>query len=71
MKSLNLNDTVWIVYHDNKVYTGTVNLIDQSSTEGTLVTVLTDVWGFRTVPIEKCSLERPRRKSLSVKRSKK
>ena len=70
MKDLSLNDTVWINYNNNKIYSGIVRLIEQSNSEGVLVTVLTNEWGFRTVPIEKCSFEKPKKKLLSAKQLK-
>lgn len=70
MKDLSLNDPVWIEYNDNKVYSGIVKLIEQSNSEGVLVTVLTNDRGFRTVPIHKCSFEKPKKKPLSAKQLK-
>ena len=70
MTDISLNESVWIIYNDGKVYLGIVKNIDETKTEGTLVTVLTDHHGFRTVTASMCSRERPKAKSLFVRRSK-
>ena len=66
MKNIEVDDIVWITYHNGKVYSGVVKEVKNSQKEGDIVTVLTQECGFRTVPYESCSFTKP----PSVRRSK-
>ena len=67
---LSVGDTVWITYNNGKVYSGEVKTVEQTPSSDTLVTVLTDMWGYRTVTAENCSYSKPKGKTLFVRQSK-
>ena len=59
MKNIQVDDIVWITYHNGKVYSGVVKEIRHSQKDGTIVTVLTQESGFRSAPYERCSFTKP------------
>ena len=67
---LSVGDTIWITYNTGKVYSGEVKSIEETSSAGTLVTVLTDMWGYRTVTAENCSHLKPKGKTFFAKQLK-
>lgn len=62
-----IDDIVWVVSNTGKIYAGVIKEITSSFREGVVVTVLTDTFGFRSVPIENCSYTNPKGQSLFAK----
>lgn len=61
---LKLDQSIWIKYYDGRPYSGVVKNIE-STKEGTLITVLTEERGYRTVSLGMCSLLKPTKKDLA------